>query len=177
MKEIIKLKPYKYGFKEMFKNLNKHIFGFSESDWSKYQKNCNVSFVDYLLQSLDLSDLYYNVPKIISLWEISGEEIEIEPHTLYGDFVIALNKKDFLPAPKGTGLWLPIGLKEEEIVLNEKLKIISEPINRIKGDTSKTMGIELEKNEKNAISINCFELRAFDTLFYPEDKVIVQRIN
>jgi len=177
MKKIITIEPFQYGFKDLFKKLNENLFGLAKNNrWNEYQEYCGISSVDYYLKYLDLTNLYDGVDERIELWKISGKEIGLKGNVSYDELLQILSKYKFSTAPRGTAFWIPIGLKRQEKILEEKLKIVSDPINNNESESYKTMGLSLNGN-KSGLEIKCFELRRVETLFGLEDRFVVQRIN
>ncbi|MFA6523930.1 MAG: hypothetical protein WC264_01245 [Candidatus Paceibacterota bacterium] len=179
MKKIICFKPLLFmdSFLEpLFEDFTNYAFGFNKKiEWQKYQELSNVSCIDFSLRYTNLTRLCDDLPEKLNLWETIGKEIGVENGMSFGEFILLLNKKELLLAPKATGIFLPMALKKQGITF-EELKIASEPIPPKEGDECKSKGIILKKDKSNTIRIDSYQLRYTIPPFTPEDKFIIQKL-
>ncbi len=186
MEKLITLYPHQSKYKSMFEKFNSVLFWLADEDlcknWTEYMKIYKFHPTHFggagSFDHRNWKKLYDNVPESIELWTLTGIELEIKESLSYDKFSEILRNHNFTSPPIGTGLWLPEGLKEQNISFEGKLAVFS-PIEPCSGKVYKTAQVVLQKHadfHDGEILATLEDLRPLETLVSPSIRRIVQKV-
>lgn len=182
MEKYLTIKPSYSEFEDFLKDFNGNLF-FDRKLWWKYGKHCNVDTNVGYIEHLDWKDMMVDLPESIELYKVSGECIGIHKNVPYPVFLDALIENGFCVPPFGTGIFLPLEFKRQNIVIpnQEEINVFS-PIPPLGSKRYKSWHIKLnyvitDFCPEGKIIIHLEHLRPTETWISPKTIWTVQNIS